>query len=81
MVKTLTFRLDVPNNRTLHLILPPDVPVGFSEIVLVIAPAEAASPAAALAGRWQAYFPPQFDLEQTLHEIRHEWETEWSGHE
>ncbi len=29
-----------------------------------------------LAGRWQSYFPPDFDIDSALQEIRHEWEEE-----
>ncbi|MBI1882502.1 MAG: hypothetical protein HYR94_30375 [Chloroflexi bacterium] len=43
MVKTLTFRLDMPDDRTLHLTLPLDVPDGPLEVVLVIAPATPAT--------------------------------------
>jgi hypothetical protein len=81
MVKTLTFRLDTPDDRTLHLPLPPDVPDGPLEVVLVIAPVTPATATPSLAGRWQAYFPPDFDINSALREIRGEWEKEWSEDE
>ncbi len=77
MVKTLTLRMDTPGDRVLHLPLPPDVPDGPLDIVLVIAPATPTTVTPSLAGRWQAYFPPDFDVDKTLREIRHEWEKEW----
>jgi hypothetical protein len=72
MVKTLPFRVNVPGDRMLHLTLPPDVPAGPSEIVVVIAPVEASAAVESLAGRWQKYFPPDFDFDSALGEIRHE---------
>lgn len=76
MVKTLTFHLDTPPDRTLHLTLPPDVPDGPLEVVLVIAPVAPTVATPSLAGRWQAYFPADFDVEGALREIRSEWEKE-----
>ena len=81
MVKTLTFRLDMPDDRILHLTLPPDVPDGPLDVVLVIAPAAPANAIPSLAGRWQTYFPPDFDIDSALREIRSEWEKEWSEDE
>ncbi len=77
MVKTLTFHLDTPPDRTLHLTLPPDVPDGPLEVVLVIAPVAPTTTLPSLAGRWQAYFPADFELDRALQEIRGEWEKEW----
>ncbi len=77
MVKTVTLRLDMPSDRTLHITLPPDVPNGPLEVVLVIAPTSLVDSVSNLAGRWQAYFPSDFDLDSALHEIRHSWEKEW----
>jgi len=81
MVKTVTLRLDMPSDRTLHITLPPDVPDGPLEVVLVIAPTPWANSAPSLAGRWQGYFPSDFDLDSALLEIRHDWEKEWIGDE
>ena len=36
MVKTVHMRADVPPGRELHIVLPPDVPVGPAEIVVVV---------------------------------------------
>ena len=77
MMKTFTFRLDTPPDRTLHLPLPPDVPDGPLDVVLVVAPTAAGAPSSGLAGRWQAYFPTDFGFESALQEIRHDWENEW----
>ncbi len=74
MVKTITFRLDTPVDRTLHIPLPPDVPDGPIEIVLVIAPIMPPLAIPTLAGRWQAYFPSDFDIDNALRQIRGEWE-------
>jgi hypothetical protein len=30
-----------------------------------------------LYGIWQGRFPPGFDLDATLNEMRHDWEREW----
>lgn len=30
-----------------------------------------------LRGLWEGKFPPDFDLDAALYEIRHEWEKEW----
>jgi len=79
MVKTITLHLDTLGDRTLHISLPPDVPDGPLEIVLVIVPSPPAAPTPGLAGRWQAYFPPDFDVDGALYEIRHEWEKEWTA--
>ena len=38
MVKTVNLQLDVPVDRRIHFTLPPDVPTGFLEAVLVIVP-------------------------------------------
>lgn len=75
MVKTLTFQIDPPADRTLHLQLPPDMPSGRLEIVLVIAPAQSI-PTTSLAGRWQTYFPLDFDIDTALQDLRHSWEGE-----
>lgn len=77
MVKTLTLRMDTPGDRMLHLPLPSDVPDGPLDIVLGIAPATQTAATPRLAGRWQAYFPPDFDIDKALQEIRSEWEKEW----
>jgi len=82
MVKTITLHLDLPSDRTLHITLPPDVPTGPLDLVLVIAstaPPPTTTPS--LAGRWQAYFPEDFDVESTLQELRHGWEQEWVTNE
>ena len=36
MVKTVHISADVPPGRELHIVLPPDVPVGPAEIVVVV---------------------------------------------
>ena len=36
MVKTVQMCADVPPGRELHIVLPPDVPVGPAEIVVVV---------------------------------------------
>ena len=36
MVKTVHMRADVPPGRELQIVLPPDVPVGPAEIVVVV---------------------------------------------
>jgi len=38
MVKTLSFKAEVPPNRELKISLPSDVPVGPAEIVITVAP-------------------------------------------
>ncbi|MBL7064617.1 MAG: hypothetical protein ISS49_10510 [Anaerolineae bacterium] len=43
----------------------------------MIIPFQPAPHISSLAGRWQSYFPPDFDIDSTLQEIRHEWEEEW----
>jgi len=79
MIKTMTLRVETPLNRTLHILLPPDVPDGPLEVVLVIvAAAPVMTPRPSLAGHWQAYFPADFDLERALHDLRHEWEKDQS---
>jgi len=77
MVKTITLQVDVSGDRVLHIPLPPDVPDGPMEVVLVIAPSPPSPPASSLAGRWQPYFPIDFDVDEALEEIRHEWQKEW----
>jgi len=47
------------------------------DIVLVIAASEPPTAAVDLADRWRAYFPPDFDIDEALAEMRHEWELEW----
>jgi hypothetical protein len=37
MVKTLNLNTDIPVDRELRIVLPPDVPIGPAEIVLVVA--------------------------------------------
>jgi hypothetical protein len=81
MVKTITLHMDMPGDRVLHIPLPPDVPNGPLEVVLVIAPTAAPPPARSLAGRWQAHFPSDFDVDMALREIRHDWEKEWLANE
>ncbi len=79
MVKTMTLRLEMPTDRTLRIPLPPDVPDGSLEVVLVIALAEPSVSATHLAGRWEPYFPAEFDVGNVLRELRHEWEEEWTA--
>ena len=78
MVKTITLQLEVSDDRILHIPLPPDIPNGTMEVVLVIAPFTPPSPTTDhLVGRWQAHFPADFDVDVGLREIRHDWEKEW----
>lgn len=74
MLKTMTFHLEEAAERTLQITLPPDLPPGPLEVVLVIGPG---APIAAgggkptnLAGRWAGYFPADFDLKGAIKEIR-----------
>jgi hypothetical protein len=78
MITTVTLCMEPSADRTLCIPLPPDVPQGPLEVVVVIAPFQPAPPVSNLAGRWQAYFPPDFDIDSALQEIRHEWEQEWT---
>ncbi|MFN3761929.1 MAG: hypothetical protein ACK4WK_01855 [Anaerolineae bacterium] len=61
----------------MHIPLPSEIPEGPLDIVVIISSSRPALPASGLAGRWQAYFPPEFDMDRVLDEIRHEWEAEW----
>ncbi|MCX7855602.1 MAG: hypothetical protein N2556_06470 [Anaerolineae bacterium] len=78
MVTTLTLRIEPPRDRTLRIPLPSDVPEGPLDVVVMISSSRPALPETGLAGRWQVYFPPDFDIDRALHEIRHEWEAEWT---
>ena len=78
MVTTLTLRTKLPMDRILRIPLPPEIPEGPLDVVVVIAPSQPVLPISSLVGRWQAYFPPDFDVERALREIRHEWEKEWT---
>jgi hypothetical protein len=42
MVKTVNINTEVPANRELRITLPPDIPIGPVEIVLVVSSAEPA---------------------------------------
>ena len=79
VVTTMTLRMKPPVDRTLHIPLPPDIPQGLLDVVVVIAPYQPTISTTGLAGRWQAYFPPDFDIDGALQEIRHEWEEEWTN--
>ncbi len=79
MVTTVTLRVDSATDGVLHVPLPPDVPSGPLEVVVVIAPSPSTTATSDLAGRWQAYFPPDFDIDDALQEIRREWEQEWTA--
>ena len=81
MLKTMTLHLDAAAERTLQITLPPDLPPGPLEVVLVIGPGTPAGSPTNLAGRWQGYFPAEFDLDAALKEIRSEWEKEWDDDE
>ena len=78
MMTTLTLRIDSPKDRVLRIPLPSDVPEGPLDIVVMISSSHPALPASGLAGRWKAFFPPDFDIDRALDEIRHEWEAEWT---
>ena len=78
MVTTMTLRMELSADRMLRIPLPPDVPEGLLEVVVVIAPFQPVVPISNLAGRWQTYFPADFDIDSALQEIRHEWEKEWT---
>jgi hypothetical protein len=77
MVKTMTLRLEMPSDRKLQITLPPDVPEGPLDVVVVIAAGQSTAPTSEIAGRWETYFPRDFDIDNALREIRHEWEKEW----
>ncbi|RMF32042.1 MAG: hypothetical protein D6759_09090 [Chloroflexi bacterium] len=80
MMKTVVVETEVQEDGRLRLDIPVDLPPGRVEVVLVIQPAETSGPPyPALAGRWRGLFPPDFDLDRALHEIRHAWEQEWEG--
>jgi len=81
MVKTMTLHLDASADKVLHIPLPPDIPKGPLQVVVVIAPAQPVTLTPDMAGRWQAYFPTDFDIDNALREIRHEWEKEWTEEE
>jgi len=38
MVKTINLQLNVPTDRKIHFMLPPDIPTGLLEAVLIIVP-------------------------------------------
>jgi len=38
MVSTIQLQLEIPANRVLNISLPPDIPKGLAELVLVISP-------------------------------------------
>lgn len=40
MVRTINLTMDIPPNRELRIMLPPDVPPGPAELVVVVAPRE-----------------------------------------
>lgn len=77
MVTTLTLRTRPPADRILRIPLPAEAGEGPLDVVVVIVPASPSSPAVPLAGRWREWFPPDFDVEEALREIRREWEKEW----
>ncbi len=77
MIKTMTMHVDPAPDRRLEITLPRDIPSGPLDIVLVIAASEPPTAAVDLADRWRAYFPPDFDIDEALAEMRHEWELEW----
>lgn len=77
MIKTMTLHVDPAPDRRLDITLPRDIPPGPLDIVLVIAASEPPTATVDLSGRWHAYFPPDFDLDGALAELRHEWELEW----
>ncbi len=64
-------------DRILRIPLPPETPEGPLDVVVAIAPSQPVLPISSL-GRWQAYFPPDLDVEHALREIRHGWEKEWT---
>jgi hypothetical protein len=69
MVKTITLQIDKPQDQMLHLILPPDLPDGLLDIALVIVPVTSTVAMSSLAGRWQAYFSSDFDIDAALDEL------------
>lgn len=77
MIKTMTLHMDAAADRRLEVTLPRDLPAGPLDIVLVIAASEKPPATVNLAGRWQSFFPPNFNIEDALHDIRREWELEW----
>ncbi len=79
-MKTVVVETEVQADGRLHLDVPTNLPPGKVEVVLVIQPLEPlAPPYPTLEGRWRNLFPPDFDLDAVLHEIRHAWEAEWEN--
>lgn len=73
-MKTLTLETEIASDGSLHLNIPAGLPPGKSEVVIVVQPLpQIQPPYVSLAGVWQDFFPPDFDIDQALHEIRHEW--------
>ena len=78
-MKTLIIEANVQDDGRLRLDVPVNLPPGKVEIVLVIQPIAAPGPPyPSLEGRWRDLFPPNFDLDKALQEIRHTWEAEWT---
>ena len=78
MMKTLTLETEIAPDGSLHLDVPTGLPPGKAEVMIVVQPLlQGQPPYPSLAGIWQDYFPSDFDLDQALWAIRHEWENEW----
>ncbi len=77
-MKTLTLETEIGLDGSLHLDIPSDLPPGKAEVVIVIQPLpQSQPPYPSLEGLWQDFFPQDFDLDQALLRIRHDWEQEW----
>ena len=69
---------EVTKNGRLRLDVPTELPPGRVTVALSIERAEVERPPyPSLEGRWRAWFPEDFDLDQALAEIRHAWQKEW----
>lgn len=76
-MKTLTLETEIAPDGSLHLDIPAGLPPGKAEVVIVVQPLpQIQPPYLSLAEVWQDFFPPDFDLDRALHDIRHEWEEE-----
>ena len=77
-MKTLTLETEIAPDGNIHLEIATGLPPGKAEVVVVVQPRLSSQPPyPSLAGIWQEFFPVDIDLDQALHEIRHEWEDEW----
>ncbi len=75
----IVVQAEVTQNGRLRLDVPTDLPPGKVTVALSIEPTakEEGPPYPSLEGRWQRWFPEDFDLDEALAEIRHAWQQEW----